>query len=254
MNIEFKKPSPHLHVHHLPATQPNDVCFVWAHGWMRSHRDFITIANQLTACGDHYLIDLPGHGETSKSCGNWCVEEYLKPIASWVNSLDKPIIWVGHSFGCRIGLHMARLLPEKIHSLHLICPPFNYKNYLSSQFLKKILYKTIYRAGLFLGLPREKLISIFGSKDYQSAKTLRVMLSNWLNDDTKATVSKITVPIYLLFGSHDLETPHQLSQHFLKANPKANISILNHFDHYTILTDGQHQIIHHLTEHLGQQT
>lgn len=252
MNIKFKKPNPHLHVHHLHGTQPSDVCFVWAHGWMRSHQDFVTIANQLTAYGDHYLIDLPGHGDTSKSCGNWCVKEYLKPISSWIKTLDKPIIWVGHSFGCRVGLHISQLSPEKIHSLHLICPPFNLKNYFSSKFIKKMFYQTVYKTGLLLGFPREKLIAIFGSRDYQSAKELRVLLSNWLNDDTKTTVSKITVPINLLFAKNDLETPHQLSQSFLKANSKAHISILDHFDHYTILTDGQHQIIHHLTQHLGQ--
>ena len=43
-----------------------------------------------------------------------------------------------------------------------------------------------------------------------------------------------------------METPERLSTYFKKHCQHADIIKLEYFDHYNILTDGQHQIIHQL--------
>ena len=84
---------------------------------MRSHEDLQSLASQITDLGDQYLLDLPGHANTCPSSTSLDIESYLSIIDESLATIDKPIIWIGHSFGCRIGAHMAMRHPEKIKAL-----------------------------------------------------------------------------------------------------------------------------------------
>lgn len=232
-----------LNVRNIPSTKHNTVCFVWAHGWMRSHQDFLPIAQQLTDLGDHYLLDLPGHGDSplTKPAADMSIEDYLDPILQWIQQIQQPIIWIGHSFGCRIGAHIAHLCPQKIQNLKLICPPFNQKKSFSFKQLKVLTYKTL----LAIGLSRHILLPLFASKDYLNCQELRPLFSKWVSEDSHQSLAKTTAPLELIFAAEDTETPPSLAPLFKKARPDVQMHIWQYFDHNTILTDGQHQVIQH---------
>ena len=247
MNVKVIKPTEYLNVHHIPSSNPKArYHFIWAHGWMRTHADYLSIANQLSKLGEHSLIDLPGHADTSKDCGDWSIEQYVDHILDWVRTIDTPIIWVGHSFGCRIGAHIAKHLSKKIKVLFLICPPFNkskkFKPINGWLFLKKWTYRLM----INLGAPKNKILPYFASKDYIDAEDLRPLFVKWVNEDSGDALKDLKLPIKLIFAKNDTETPEHLSNFFAKYCKHAQIVKLDFFDHHSILTDGQHQIIHQL--------
>ena len=244
MNVKVIKPTEYLNIHHIPSSvEKPKYHFIWAHGWMRTHKDYLGMANQLSNLGEHSLIDLPGHGSTSRNCGEWSIEQYVDHVVEWVKTIDKPIIWVGHSFGCRIGAHIAKRLSKKIKSLFLICPPFNEKKAFSPlRYLRKWTYKAL----LKIGISKEILMPYFASRDYIEAKDLRPLFVKWVNEDSGFALKNLKLPIKIIFAKNDTETPERLSTHFLKHCEHANIVKLDFFDHYSILTNGQHQLIHQL--------
>lgn len=235
-----------LHIQYLPASKDSPYCFIWAHGWMRTHADFLPIAQQLTDLGEHYLLDLPGHGQTPLHVdkSNMSTEAYLAPLLDWIAQIDKPIIWVGHSFGCRIGAHAAKHYPDKIKALKLFCPPYNQKKRLSIKNLKVYVFKAL----AALGIPRERLLPYFASKDYLNSKEMQSVFSTWVNENSNQTLADTSLPIDLIFAQHDTATPPSLAKAFKQARPDATITVWQHFDHLSILTDGQHQIIHHMLQ------
>lgn len=233
-------------IKHLPATQKSPYYFIWAHGWMRTHKDFLPIAQQLTDLGEHYLLDLPGHGESPlhTNPNDASTAAYMTPILKWVSQLDKPVIWVGHSFGCRIGAHAAKALPGQIKALKLFCPPLNQKKRFSIKSLRVYAFKAL----VSMGLSRETILPYFASKDYLACKEMQAVFSNWVNEDSSKIFAQASSAVDLIFAENDTATPPTLAKAFKQARPDAAITIWRHFDHSSILTDGQHQIIHHLLE------
>lgn len=243
-----------IHVHELPATQPSDICFVWAHGWMRSHQDFSAIASHMTDYGNHYLLDLPGHGSTcTTAISDQDIDGYLEPIKTFVSTINKPIIWIGHSFGCRIGSHMGKHYPDKIKALFLICPPFNQRTLTFKRFMA-LSKQSIYKACIAIGIPRNTLLPWFASADYLSAGEMRSLFVKWVNEDSSQTLNKLSMPVQLVFAEKDTETPPKLETYFKKHCRHAQSITLKYFDHLSILTDGQHQITHTLSQFLKHNT
>ncbi|MEE2769738.1 MAG: alpha/beta hydrolase [Pseudomonadota bacterium] len=246
MNSKLKQTKKIININHLPATKPSNVCFVMAHGWRRTHEDFKAIASQITDLGDQYLIDLPAHGDTCASSANLTIDEYLLPIIEFVRSIDKPIIWVGHSFGCRIGSHIGRHCPEKIKALFFICPPYNTRRHWHYKYIFKSSKQFLYKLLILLGMPRKSILPWFASKDYVDSGHMRELFKQIVNEDSGFILSQLTMPLTLVFAENDEMTPPELSKHIQSHCKHATSSVLRYFDHNSILTDGQYQIIHKL--------
>ena len=238
-----------INIKQIKASKPSKIAFVWAHGWMRTHEDLQAIASQVTDLGDQYLIDLPAHGNTCSSSATIDIDTYLDIVDSFIKQIDKPIIWIGHSFGCRIGTHMGKRHPEKIKALFLICPPFNRNQTLSIQSIPRKLKQTIYKTFVLFGIPKKLILPFFASQDYLNAGTMRNLFVKWVNEDSSIPLKSLKMPVKLMFAENDDATPPELEKHFKMHCKEVTSKVLKHFDHYTILTDGQHQLIYNLTQY-----
>ena len=69
-----------------------------------------------------YALDLPGHGQSSKSLDNPGLDSLADAVASFMGAvgIDSAHL-VGHSMGGAIAMHMAAADPGKVDSLTLIC-------------------------------------------------------------------------------------------------------------------------------------
>ncbi len=220
------------------------VQIIWAHGWGRSKADFTPFISALKNSANHYAIDFPGFGESSPPLNAWGTEDYMEITAKWLLSLPPAKrIWVGHSFGCRVGIQLAAKYPELINSMCLIGPAgLPYKlNPLQKIYLKLRIY--IFKALKKIFGPKPWLMNFFGSADYKNAGPLRKTFVKVVSENLLQTAAKITCHTTLITGEKDTETPPYIAQKYDKVIKNSKVIILNGQDHYTVLGNGRHPIL-----------
>src|SRR5262245_37611585 len=158
-----------------PAGAP--LHFLWAHGWGQDHRTFLPLAGALERLGAHTLFDFPGFGESPRPPGDWGTEDYADAFADWFATLPRARrIWIGHSFGCRVGLQLAARHPASIDGLFLIAAAGLPR---TRTVLEQIRIKS--RVAMFkalkmlprFGIDTSAMTATFGSSDYRSAGAMR---------------------------------------------------------------------------------
>ena len=66
-------------------------------------------------------MDFPGFGESPRPVAEWGTADYADASAGLLESLPNGHrIWVGHSFGCRVGIQLAARHSEIIDALFLV--------------------------------------------------------------------------------------------------------------------------------------
>lgn len=221
---------------------------IWAHGWGHSHKSFKPFLAALEQRGHHIALDLPGFGKSPEPPENWGTAEHADAIAAWMKETNMPaVIWIGHSYGCRIGTQLAARHPECVRAMV----------YIAGAGLKRPrpLYKRIYiklRIRLFKFLKRfvpegslkQKIMLFFGSADYnQTSGFMRKLFIRVVNEDLIEEASKITCPVSLIYGSQDTETPVSIGEKYAQLIKNSELHILEEQDHYTVLQNGRHRVI-----------
>lgn len=220
---------------------------LWAHGWGQSHQSFLSLIQPFETKAHHIALDFPGFGASPPPPDIWGTENYADAIATAIKAQNlPPIIWIGHSFGCRVGLQIAARHPELIKQLCLIAGAGLKK--------KRPLHKKIYfylRIKLFKGLKKfipegsfkTRLMQKFGSSDYKSAGPMRGVFIKVVNEDLTDISKTILCPTTLIYGENDTETPAEFGQRFSGLISKSDLHILPAQDHYSVLSTGRHQVI-----------
>lgn len=237
-----------------PAQAP---VVIFAHGWGRSHADMIPAAELVADRARVVLLDLPGFGQSPRPEAAWGTGDYATHLRDYiVNDLGyERFIWVGHSFGARIGLRMAAAAASPIDHLVVVAgagvrvPP-SLRQRLSGAWRGR-MFRLRRR---FAGPDQiEALERRYGSPDYvQSRQTgLRDIFVKTVQEDQSDSVGAITCPTTLIYGAKDTETPpaqgrllHRLVPGSVYIEPPA-------FDHLSVLSRGRHQIAVVLKDILG---
>ncbi|MEM7651414.1 MAG: alpha/beta fold hydrolase, partial [Pseudomonadota bacterium] len=183
-------------------------------------------------------------------------QDYADAMAAHIQSqTDEKVVWVGHSFGCRVGIQLAVRHPDLIAGLCLIAGaglkrkrPLWHRLYFGARIkLFKALKKLIP-----LGLSQDWLYTKFGSADYKSAGALRQILVKTVNEDLSDIAQNVSCPTLLIYGEKDTETPPEMGEHFSKLIPNSKLIVMDGFDHYSILTSAQHQVAHRIQKFIKE--
>lgn len=85
--------------------------------WLFNHDDLVAKSGKRVIA-----IDLPGHGQSTKSVGDGTLSFFADTVAEFLKLLeiDKAHL-IGHSMGGAVSLQFAEKYPEKVLSLGLIC-------------------------------------------------------------------------------------------------------------------------------------
>ena len=220
--------------------------FIWAHGWGQDHKAMTPLAESLAALGRHIIIDTPGFGESpipfERVEDSWDSLEYAHFMAAFIKDIspNKPIIWIGHSFGCRIGTQLGAHYPDLIDKMIFIAGAGlkRKRTLIQTMVLKGKIY--IFK----MGKPLKKLLNgkQFGSADYKKAGPMRGTLVKLVNESLEQEAAKITCPLLLLYGEKDTETPPEIGDRYHKIVSTSEILHLSGQDHYTVLEEGRHQV------------
>jgi pimeloyl-ACP methyl ester carboxylesterase len=245
-----------LAVFHIAGDSAGPVELVWAHGWGHTHRNLLPLAQAMRGTARSVLIDFPGFGASPLPPGPWSTADYADAVAEWLRGLA-PVrrVWIGHSFGCRVGLQLAARHPDMLDGLFLIAaaglPP---QRSLSAR-IRVAARGWVFRlARQFTreGPARDRLRARFGSADYRAAGELRPILVKAVTEDLTAAARAVRCPAVLIVGDRDRETPPELAGRLHRMMPRSRLVVLRGFDHWNVLTDGRHQIVQRLGEFTEQ--
>ena len=227
---------------------------VWAHGWAHSHASLLPLAEAMRARADSLLVDLPGFGASPLPPGPWGTEDYADAMADWLRALPaRRRVWVGHSFGCRVGLRLAARHPDAVAALFLIAaaglPPHRSLATRLGRLPRRLAFRAM-RAITPEGPARDRLRERYGSSDYRTAGAMRPVLVKAVSEDQTETARRIRIPVVLVHGGADTESPPEIAARLHALIPGSRLHVLRGFDHLTILGEGRHQVIHLLGEFL----
>ncbi|MFA5041544.1 MAG: alpha/beta hydrolase [Bdellovibrionales bacterium] len=227
---------------------------VWGHGWGQNRSMFKPFAETLSARAAHMLVDFPGFGLSPPPPQSWGTADYADALAKLIRPYRgvKKIVYVGHSFGGRIGIQIAARHPELIDGLFLIGSAGLPRK---RKFMKKLemacrvyTFKTLKHLAPLFGLNVETLRTKFGSADYRTAGSMRPIFMRMISENLSREAQQVKCPVQLVYGANDTETPPEIGQRLAKIMAKAALTILPEQDHYSVLGEGRHVVIKRLAD------
>lgn len=221
--------------------------FIWGPGWGQDHRVFLPLAKSFSGAGTHYLLDFPGFGASPAPRNDWAVGDYVELVSAFLaQKIDSKIIYVGHSFGCRVGVKLAAIRPEVVKALVLIAAAGLPRHRTLFEKAKISFRVRIFKLLKFLAqsdVAREKLRQKFGSADYQQAGKLRGTFIKVISENLAEDAKSLTCPTILIYGENDSETPVEMGMRYKKLIANSSLEIVPHADHYSILGDRMQQLL-----------
>jgi pimeloyl-ACP methyl ester carboxylesterase len=211
----------------------------------------VPLAEAMRQRADSWLVDFPGFG-ASPPPGPWGTADYADAMAAWLGGLPvRKRIWVGHSFGCRVGLQLAARHPDAVDALFLIAAaglqPHHSLMTRARRLPRRLAFRMV-RAMTPEGPARDKLRERYGSADYRAAGAMRPVLVKAVNEDLSEAARAIRMPVVLVHGEGDTESPPEIATRLHALIPGSRLHLLRGFDHLSILGDGRHQVTHLLGE------
>ena len=105
--------------HYLKAGSGSPV--VLLHGGASDCRDWTGVMANLAPGYSLYAPDLPGYGLSDKTKNGYYLSDFAEFIQGFIKALSlDSVVLVGHSFGGRLCLEIARCCPERIRKIVLI--------------------------------------------------------------------------------------------------------------------------------------
>jgi len=92
--------------------------FVLVHGAWQGAWCWEKVVPLLTAAGHTvHTLDLPGLGKDQTAVENVSMEGYVSAVTALINSVEGPVVLVGHSMGGAVISQVAEAIPDKIKTL-----------------------------------------------------------------------------------------------------------------------------------------
>ena len=230
---------------------------VFGHGWGRSYRDFIPVAEALAPVASSFLIDFPGFGDSPRPDETWGTEDYAEHLVAYLRDAHglNHFTWVGHSFGGRVGMGIAANHPDIISHLVLVASAGIPRTRTSLQKLKGRRRGWEFKLRKSMAKSQDALDALekqYGSVDYIHSREIgmRDIFVRTVNEDQTHTLGDITCPTTIIYGGKDLDTPVEVGRRLADAIANANLVVCPHFDHISILDRGRHQIALSIKEKL----
>lgn len=196
------------------------------HGWKRSSLEWLPVAEKLSDRYKIIVLDLPGFGGTLFPEKTFDIYDYADFTKAFLLKMNiKHCIVLGHSFGGRIGIILAAKTDMVSRLILVDSAGREYKN--SSMKLKLAILKILKPVySLAPAAIKEHMITLVGSEDYKNAGRLREVFKKIVNEDLTYLFSKISTPVYVVWGENDRELPVTYTKHFKKFIPESIIRIV----------------------------
>ncbi len=233
-----------LPVHYEQFGSGNDVLML--HGWGGCIASFAPITEHLCKKYRVTVIDFPGFGETPSPNEAWSVSDYADMTEEFMERVfQTPCDIISHSFGGRVSIVMAARNHGNIRRM-VFCDAAGVRNKLSMKTRIKVFAykfgkrlsksKTVCRILNWFGYDLKSRIAKSGSADYRALSgVMRQTFVKVVNEDLTPLLRRITVPVLLIWGSEDKDTPLWHAKVMEKQIPDAGLVIYEGAGHFAYL-------------------
>ncbi|MFZ4545497.1 MAG: alpha/beta fold hydrolase, partial [Saprospiraceae bacterium] len=225
---------------------------VLMHGWGCDIHIFAQLEAFLNQHFKVYNIDFPGFGKSQEPPVVWGTAEYEMHFKEFLKALhiENPIL-IGHSFGGRIAIRVAKdtPIPKMVLMGSAGIKPTRSIEYYFKVYSFKLLKFFAQLPVIYTLFGKEMIESRrkkAGSADYQKASDImRGTLSKVVNEDLRHFMPKIKASTLLIFGENDTATPVADARIMEKMIPDAGLVVMKNAGHYVFLDqrDQVHAII-----------
>jgi pimeloyl-ACP methyl ester carboxylesterase len=191
------------------------------HGWGASAQLFDPILAGLEQGRRLIVPDLPGFGATPDPDVAWSVHEYAAWCLALLDRLDvDECDLIGHSNGGRVGIAMAAEHPGRVRRMVLTS---------SAGIRPRRTVRDAVRIRTYKALQR-------GSADYRAVSgTMRGTLVRLVNEDLRALLPALRIPVLLIWGDRDTETPIEDGRLMERLIPDAGLVVFEGAGHFAYL-------------------
>lgn len=190
------------------------------HGWARTHRDFDGVFGPPGGVSEDVAVigvDLFGFGATPAPPEPWGSDEYarhLLPLFEEPGALADRVLLIGHSYGGRVAVRLANMVPERIEAMVLTGVPL--LDRLDRRSRPPLAYwavRRLHALGLVGADRMEAARTRYGSADYRAAQgVMRGVLVKALAEDYRDDIATIRCPVDLVWGESDAEVPLDVAE------------------------------------------
>jgi pimeloyl-ACP methyl ester carboxylesterase len=213
------------------------------HGWGTSSELFAPILDALQQGRRLIVPDLPGFGATPEPPVPWSVHDY----ASWcIALLDRIGITdcdlIGHSNGGRIGIALTATYPGRVAKMVLV----DSAGIRPRRTLRGAARVRSYKA--LRAIERSRVVptawrrtagrraDLRGSADYRAVSgVMRGTLVRLVNEDLRTLLPGLRLPVLLIWGDHDTETPLDDGTLMERLIPDAGLVVFEGAGHFAYL-------------------
>lgn len=198
---------------------------VFLHGWQMNQKMMSPLISILSKNYRCISLDLFGFGESEEIENYQTFKDYVSKLHEFLMSVDvyNPI-FIAHSFGARIAICYANTYPTKAL---ILTGAAGIKKRLS--FTKKIK-QTFHHLGFHTK----------GSYDYEKASPfLKKVLVEVVNTDLSEQIRKIQLPVLLIWGELDQETPYWMAKKMKNLFQNSILICFKEEDHFAYYHQSQ---------------
>lgn len=187
-----------------PDDQP---LVVTLHGWGRDRHDLAAVVAGRAALA----FDLPGFGASPAPPVAWGSAEYADAVATSLEAMasDRPVTLLCHSFGGRVGVHLAASRPDLVGGLVLCGVPQLVR--VAPAYRPSLGYRVVRWANRRRLVPdavMDRLRQRRGSADYQATSgVMREVFVKLVNESYEAQLRQIGCPVAFVWGRDDTAAP-----------------------------------------------
>lgn len=208
-----------------------DATVVALHGWGRTRADFSAVLDGLDAVS----LDLPGFGASPPPPTAVGAAWYASQVAPVFETLGRPPLLLGHSFGGRVGVSLAAQRPDLVSGLILTGVPLLHRANRSGG-PPPLGYRLVKLARRFGIVPEARLEAArrkYGSADYAAAHgVMRDVLVTVVNETYENELPSVVQPTRLVWGADDRDVPVEVAERALALLPNATLDVLPDVGHF----------------------
>lgn len=198
---------------------------VFLHGWGGNIDSFNGLINAFMGDSKIILVDFEHNVEPAMPL---TLDDYVEEVRNLINKEKiSEAFFICHSFGGRVGVRLARKYSHLVKGLVLIdsagLKPRRGIKYHFKLFLHKFL-KKCGKTGLK------------GSEDFRRlTPNMKATFINIVNEFTDRDLKYITMPVLLLWGSEDKDTPLYMARRYKRMLPNARLKVFKGASHFSYL-------------------
>lgn len=205
---------------------------VLLHGWGQNIEMMKPLGDLFSNEYRIIIVDLPGYGKSPEPPFPWSVNDYVLIIKEFLDNLkiENPI-FIGHSFGGKIGLLYAS--KYSLNKLIVLGSPF--KQNIKKVSLKLKFLKFLKKVPIINNF-EEYAKKRIGSTDYCNATPMmRKILVNTVNLDITEDVKNIKCPTLIIWGRDDQEVSVEDAHELEQLIENSGLVIIDNGTHYAYL-------------------